>query len=251
MLSRKSIILKAESNGVLDYNWNYPLSASLFNKMSLYDVKFAEFLHDEGFRSNDEKKKKFKLINFMMLFNNQKMDSKGININKNDEIVLIISGYKDPMNAILQGLCINNEINLNNIIFKVVDIKNDRRVKFNKINIYKVMTPIVESIWENGLVKFLNPYEPEYYDAIKQNLKRKYEIIYKKPYNGELKLMIENMLKIKKKSIRIKNGYIHGYSNFEILVQCDKDMQKVAYYCGLGQNSSMGIGLLNYITGGE
>ncbi|NFD87683.1 CRISPR-associated endoribonuclease Cas6, partial [Clostridium botulinum] len=73
MLSRKSIILKAESNGVLDYNWNYPLSASLFNKMSLYDVKFAEFLHDEGFRSNDEKKKKFKLINFMMLFNNQKM----------------------------------------------------------------------------------------------------------------------------------------------------------------------------------
>ncbi|MCD3217408.1 CRISPR-associated endoribonuclease Cas6 [Clostridium botulinum C] len=251
MLSRKSIILKSESNGVLDYNWNYPLSINLFNKMLLYDAKFAEFLHNEGFRSNDEKKKKFKLINFMMLFNNQKMDSKGININKDDEVVLIISGYKDPMNAILQGLCINHKINLNNIIFKVIAIKEDRKVKFNKINIYKAITPIVESIWENGSVKFLNPYQSKYYNAIKKNLKRKYEIIYKKTYSGELKLMIENMLKIKQKSIKIKNGYIQGYSNFEILIQCDKDMQKVAYYCGLGQNSSMGLGLLNYITGGE
>ncbi|WP_243894320.1 hypothetical protein [Clostridium haemolyticum] len=43
MLSRKSIILKSESNGVLDYNWNYPLSINLFNKMLLYDAKFAEF----------------------------------------------------------------------------------------------------------------------------------------------------------------------------------------------------------------
>ncbi|WP_243894319.1 CRISPR-associated endoribonuclease Cas6 [Clostridium haemolyticum] len=187
----------------------------------------------------------------MMLFNNQKMDSKGININKDDEVVLIISGYKDPMNAILQGLCINHKINLNNIIFKVIAIKEDRKVKFNKINIYKAITPIVESIWENGSVKFLNPYQSQYYNAIKKNLKRKYEIIYKKTYSGELKLMIENMLKIKQKSIKIKNGYIQGYSNFEILIQCDKDMQKVAYYCGLGQNSSMGLGLLNYITGGE
>lgn len=132
MLSRKSIILQAQNDGVLDYNWNYPLSINLFNKMSLYDAKFAEFLHDEGFKSKDEKKKKFKLINFMLLFNNQKMDSEGININKNDESVLIISGYKDPMNAILQGLCINNEINLNNVIFKVIDVKEDKKLNLIK-----------------------------------------------------------------------------------------------------------------------
>ncbi|OOV52317.1 CRISPR-associated endoribonuclease Cas6 [Clostridium botulinum D/C] len=251
MLLRKSIILQAQDNGLLDYNWNYPLAINLFDKMALYNEEFAKFLHDEGFRSKDEKKKKFKLINFMLLFNNQEMNSKGININKNDEIVLIISGYKDPMNAILQGLCINNEINLNNIIFKVVNVKDDKKVKFNKINIYKAMTPIVESIWEDGLVKYLNPYQPEYYNAIKQNLKRKYEIVYNKPYNGELKLMIENMLKVKQKSIKIKNGYIQGYSNFEILVKCSKDMQKIVYYLGAGQNSSMGAGLVNYITGGE
>ncbi|MCD3276686.1 CRISPR-associated endoribonuclease Cas6 [Clostridium botulinum] len=251
MLSRRSIILQAQNDGLLDYNWNYPLYINLFNKISLYDKEFGKVLHDEGFRSKDEKKKKFKLINFMLLFSNQKMNGEGISINKNDEIVLIISGYKDPMNAILQGLCINNEINLNNIIFKVINVKEDKKVKFNKINIYKAMTPIVESVWENGLVKFLNPYQPDYYNAVKQNLKRKYEIIYNKPYNGELKLMIENMLKIKQKSVKIKNGHIQGYSNFEILIQCDKNMQKVAYYCGLGQNSSMGAGLVNYITGGE
>lgn len=250
MLQRKCLILESQNSSILDYNWNYPLTINLFNKITLFNKEFANFLHNEGFRSKDAKKKKFKLINYMLLFKNQQMKKEGIKIKNKDEVVLIISGYKEPINAILQGLSIDNNIIINDTIFKVVNVEDDKIVKFNKINIYRAMIPIVESKFEEGKVKYLNPYNPEFYNAIKQNLKRKYEVIYNKPYQGQLKLMIENMLKIKKKSIKVKNGYIQGYSNFEILVQADKDMQKIAYYCGIGANS-LGLGLVNYVTGGE
>lgn len=250
MLLRKIPILNAQNEGYIDYNWLYIISKQLYHKITLYDTEYALLLHDKGYRSKDEKLKKFKLFNFCLLFDNQKMDEKGIYISKGDNIQLVISGYDKVINAILQGLILNNEFNINNILFKVTNINNDSKVRFNKINIYKAITPIVESKW-NDKIEYLNPYQIEYYNALKQNLKRKYEIIYNEPYFGELKIMIENILKVKKKTFNIKKGYVQGYGKFEILVQANKKMQQVAYYCGLGEKSSLGAGFLKYITGGE
>ena len=119
--------------------------------------------------------------------------------------------------------------------------------------LYKVRTPVVESIYneEENKVIYLNVAQQEFYSALGQNLLRKYEIIYNKKYEGELYFDIENILNAKKKYItKIKeNGYLIGYTNFEIFVQADVDMQKVAYYCGLGQNNSIGMGLVTFITG--
>ena len=79
---------------------------------------------------------------------------------------------------------------------------------------------------------------------------RKYKAIYNKDYSGELFFDIEDVLKVKKKYITdIKDGFLIGYTDFEIFIEADIDMQKVAYYLGLGQNNSIGMGSLSYITG--
>jgi len=250
MLSRKVIVIKSLQDGYLNYDYQYEVSKIIYNKITLFDKEYAKMLHDEGNKSTDDKGKKFKLFNFALMFKDKKMVSEGIKLYKDDTIELIISGQNKVINALLQGLIINKKFNISNMIFDVSTIKNDKKVKFNKINIYKAITPMVESIYDNG-IKYLNPYQIEYYNAIKQNLNRKYSIIYGKDYTGELKIMIEDILKVKEKTFNIKQGYIRGYAKFEVLVQSDKDMQKVAYYCGLGQNSSLGAGFLDYITGGE
>lgn len=250
MLSRKYINLIAENDGILQYDVNYILSVILYKKMTLFNEEYSKFLHDKGYLTKDEKNKKMKLFNYSLIFNNLDMLSDGIIIKKGDKIQLSITGYKEPLNAIIQGFLIDNTFNINSLNFKLINIENDKKVYFNNVNIYKPLNPIIESIWDEK-VKFLNPYQSEYYLALKQNLKRKYEIIYNKPYIGELKIMIENILDIKPKSIKIKKGYLQGYGKFNILVQAEKDMQKVAYYCGLGQNNSLGAGYLQYITGGE
>lgn len=250
MLSRKIIILKSLQNVILAYDYQYNLSKEIYHKITLFDDKYAKMLHDEGFRSKDKKLKIFKLFNFALRFENKEMNSKGIRLSKDDNIELVISGSDKVINAILQGLIIDNRINIDNMLFEVEEVKNDKYIRFNKINIYKTITPVVESVYQDK-IWYLNPYQIEYYNALKQNLNRKYEIIYNKKYDGELKLMIEDILKIKKKTFNIKEGYVQGYAKFEILIQADKDMQKVAYYCGLGQGNSMGAGFLDYITGGE
>lgn len=250
MLSRKIIILKSLKKCTLPYDYYYEASKNIYQKISLYNKEYGKMLHDEGFRSKDKERKKLKLFNFSLMFEDKEMTSKGILLNENDTIKLVISGYNKVLNAFLQGLIQNNKFNICNILFEVENVLNNEKVRFNKINIYKTISPVVESVWDKK-IEYLNPYQPEYYNAIKQNLKRKYELIYDKPYEGELKIMIEDMLKVKEKTISIKNAFIKGYGKYEILVQADKEMQKVAYYCGLGQNNSIGAGYLQYITGGE
>lgn len=244
------MVLLAQSDGYIPYDWHYELFKQIFKKITLFNKDYALALHNEGFRTKDDKQKKMKLFNFSLQFKDNEMQKQGIKINKGDTIELVASGYNEIINAILQGLIIDNKFNINNILFAIKEIRNDKKVYFNKINIYKTITPVIESIWNEGIY-YLNPYQLEYYNAIKNNLKRKYRLIYNKEYTGELKIQIENILKAKLKTITIKDGYLRGYGKYEILVQADKNMQKVAYYCGLGQNNSMGAGFLNYITGGE
>lgn len=252
MLSRKYLVFKAMDDGLLKYDYHYIMSTIVYKKMTLFNREYAEFLHEDGYRSKDEKAKKMKLFNISLIFNNLDMISEGIKIEKDNEIRLAISGYKEPLNAILQGFSIDGTMTINNIQFKMVGMESDKGVRFSNINIYKPLNPIIESQWnEADKVHFLTPYQQEYYSTLKQNLNRKYEIIYNKKYTGDLKIMIEDMLEIKPKAIKIKNGYLQGYGKFTILIQADKEMQKVAYYCGLGQNNSFGAGYLQYITGGE
>ena len=91
--------------------------------------------------------------------------------------------------------------------------------------------------------------QEEFYKALYNNLIKKYKLIYKKDYKGELYFDIENILSIKKKYItNIKTkGFVIGYSDFEIFVQADKEMQNVIYHCGLGEKNSIGMGLVTHI----
>ena len=45
-----------------------------------------------------------------------------------------------------------------------------------------------------------------------------------------------------------KARWVKGHT-YNIWIQADKDMQKIIYYLGLGQNSSIGCGCLSIITG--
>ncbi|VHR22069.1 CRISPR-associated protein cas6 [Clostridioides difficile] len=128
----------------------------------------------------------------------------------------------------------------------------DSKIGFNSITLYKVRSPIVASLYDLKSKKqvYLNPMQEEFYKALHDNLMKKYKLIYNKEYTGEVYFDIEDVLSVKKKYVtNIKGkGFVIGYTDFEIFVEADKDMQKVIYYCGLGEKNSIGMGLLTYIT---
>lgn len=249
-LNRKIIILKAEEEGIIKFNYYYRCMKSLYSMVTSLDENLGKKLHDEGYKVDS---KIFKLFTFGISCNESKSSNEGFIVKSGEKIKLTISGEEKILNIILKSIIKNKYIVIENIKFSMVDVKEDNKVRFNKIMLYRVQTPVVESIYDvkEKRVKFLNVFQNEFYNALAQNLMRKYEIIYGKKYKGDLFFDIEDIVKVKKRYIKdVKGkGFLIGYNNFEIFIEANEDMQKVVYYTSLGQNNSMGMGLLKYITG--
>lgn len=251
MLQRIELIMEAKQNTLLPYDYNYQIGCEIYKKINEMDSAFCSLYHTEGLRKN-KKQRNFKLLNPLLQFDNATMDKEGIILNQGDKVKLIIGGSQKIINIILNGFYQNNKLNINGEIFEFIDAKVIKMPQFKQVGLYKVESALIEYIQdENKKAQPIDIMNPKYIQAIKQNLKRKYQLIYNKEYIGELKIGIEDFLKIKPKSVNIKGYKIYGFGKFNVLIQADKDMQKVAYCCGLGSHNMYGAGFLKYITGGE
>ncbi|HBF7094656.1 TPA: CRISPR-associated endoribonuclease Cas6 [Clostridioides difficile] len=248
-LVRRYLILTVDNEVVLDYNYQYELMKRIYEAIEVNDRRKALSLHNEGYKID---KKVFKLFNYTMIFEDAKYSKEGIHLNSRTKIRLILSGYDDILNNIIKGFIKCKVFKLYNIEFKLSNMDEDSKIGFNSITLYKVRSPIVASLYDLKSKKqvYLNPMQEEFYKALHDNLMKKYKLIYNKEYTGEVYFDIEDVLSVKKKYVtNIKGkGFVIGYTDFEIFVEADKDMQKVIYYCGLGEKNSIGMGLLTYIT---
>ena len=248
-LVRRYLILTVDNEVLLDYNYQYELMKRIYEAIEVNDRRKALSLHNEGYKID---KKVFKLFNYTMMFEDAKYSKEGIHLNSRTKIRLILSGYDDILNNIIKGFIKCKVFKLYNIEFKLSNMDEDSKIGFNSITLYKVRSPIVASLYDLKSKKqvYLNPMQEEFYKALHDNLMKKYKLIYNKEYTGEVYFDIEDVLSVKKKYVtNIKGkGFVIGYTDFEIFVEADKDMQKVIYYCGLGEKNSIGMGLLTYIT---
>ncbi|MER0280149.1 CRISPR-associated endoribonuclease Cas6 [Clostridioides difficile] len=248
-LVRRYLILTVDNEVVLDYNYQYELMKRIYEAIEINDRRKALSLHNEGYKID---KKVFKLFNYTMMFEDAKYSKEGIHLNSRTKIRLILSGYDDILNNIIKGFIKCKVFKLYNIEFKLSNMDEDSKIGFKSITLYKVRSPIVASLYDLKSKKqvYLNPMQEEFYKALHDNLIKKYKLIYDKEYTGEVYFDIEDILSVKKKYVtNIKGkGFVIGYTDFEIFVEADKDMQKVIYYCGLGEKNSIGMGLLTYIT---
>lgn len=250
MLGRIEIVVKPDKDFILDYNYYYSMQKPLiFDSIALIDEEKSIKLHNEGYRAEDNKI--HKLVTYQLYVENiKKHDDKGIYISHNDTVKIVLSGKKNIINLIIKGLMKQGYIKYYDNKLNIVNFSNDKNIKFNDVMLYKVRTPMVAVINnELGKREYLNPVNPRFFELIGKNLLRKYKLIYGKDYEGGLYFDIEDLFNIKQRFIKnIKNGFLIGYSNFELFIEADRDMQKVAYYCGVGSNNSVGMGVLSYIT---
>lgn len=247
-LVRKELVFTVLDNQIIDYNYNHRMQTVLYNMMSKIDKNKAMKLHDEGFKIDN---KRFKLFNFSLFFMKYETTEEGIKVKKGSKVKLILSGKSEIIKTIIHGFIKAQQFKFYDTTLKLEDMLDDKKFNFSKVMLYKVRTPIVESIFdaETKKIIYLNTLNQEYYKALAFNLMRKYELVYGEKYNGELYFDIENVLNVRKKYIRVKNGYLVGYYNFELFVEAEPKMQMVSYFLGFGQNNSLGMGMVSYITG--
>lgn len=249
-LDRKVINFIANEDSVISYNYQYQLMQDSYKLMTMIDADKTKIIHNEGFKIEN---KTYKLFNFHVYFEGANYTKEGIEIKKGSTVKFTISGANKVLNLLFKGILKAGVIQIDNCKLMLRFVDDDKKFRFNKIMLYKVRNPVVESIYNPEMKKaeFINPCDMRYYDALGKNLLRKYEAVHGKKYEGELFFEIEDFCKIKQKFIKDinKDGFVIGYTNFEIYIQADTDMQKIAYNCGLGQNNSLGMGHLSYICG--
>lgn len=244
--ARRNVIFKPSSKVTIPRDYEYNVMQSLYYYISITDEVFEKFLHEEGYRNTN---KTYKLFNFTLRFKNATINKHTIDIDENGEMILVLTGKKEVVGKILKGLLHVKKIKLGKTEIPLSDIATDKKFKFQPIMFYKGLSTIIETTQnDNREVVYLSPYESKYYENLANNLKRKYELIYNEEFKGKLFFDIDDPLKIKEKSIKVKDIYSHGYM-YDIWVETTPKMQRVIYYLGLGQNNSVGAGCLSYITG--
>ncbi|MCG8541121.1 MAG: CRISPR-associated endoribonuclease Cas6 [Clostridia bacterium] len=245
-LSRHFIKIVGKESYKMTYNYQYNLMKLIYRALEVEDKKQAKYLHEKGHIVDN---KKFKLLNTYLLFSDVIFEKDYIDVCKGKSIELMISGDEDYINLILKGLIKLKEICICDCIFEIIDVRADKKIKFKKQMLYKILSQVIESTY-NDRIKYLSPYDMQFYSALAHNLKRKYRIVFNEEYKDEIYFDIENVLTIKKKKIKnIKGkGYKTGYGNFNIWIEASRKMQKVVYYTGLGQANLLGAGTLIHLT---
>lgn len=244
---RKQLLFKADKRIDLSYNYQHDIQRNLYKYMDISNSEKAKRLHNIGYVS--ETGHRYKLFNFALLFKNAEFNKENIVCNEFSEIRLIISGKKEIIKNIIKGLEKSKELKIDNDILNFRCVLPDKKVFFKNIMLYSTFSPVIVSTKDDkNKREYLTPYHVGYYERLANNLKRKYELIYGKEYEGKLYFDINNALNIEDKFIQIKNGGVFGHK-YEIWIEADRDMQKIVYYLGLGQNSSIGCGCLNFVTG--
>jgi CRISPR-associated endoribonuclease Cas6 len=253
MFIRKEIVFKSDRDFKLSYNYHFKVMANIYRYISTVNNDFEGFLHNKGYAMEDGRK--FKLFNHTLLFKNAKFNSKYIEINKNTTIRLIVSGVKDVLKYILSGVLMDERLILDDNILEFIRVQNSNdKVIFNPIMAYKSISPIITTTKDsNGNVKCVSiEDEIKFFENLAYNAMRKYEVVFGNKFdNNSTPLFFDidesSPIKIKKKSIK---GYIATGYEFNVFVECmNLNMQKIIYYCGLGEKSSIGLGCLEYLYG--
>ena len=224
------------SVGVMGYDYQEGLQKLAYKALNAVDEAKARRIHNIGLKVND--KYSYRPFLPVLLFEKAEFKDKIYFT----ECKLSISGITDVVEDIVKGLT-KIPIVVNEVSFKAEEVITKKKIRFKKVMEYDVITSVVvSSVDEDNEKEYINFFDDRYFATLAMNLKRKYLAIYNKEYEGELYFDIENILNSKRKSVKVKdNAYVRG-NKYKILIEAEKDMQKIAFYLGLGQNNTYGCG---------
>jgi CRISPR-associated endoribonuclease Cas6 len=242
----------------LPINYQYPLSAVVYKIFAAGSEQIAEWLHEKGF--TDGTGKNLKLFNYSnLLFDWYKINTDSISYKGNCSFL-----FSTPIETELAEIFVNGLFKLSSFKignskyqneFSIKSVEMQRMPEFSNEHIFRTLSPVtVSTIIEVNDEKKIYYYRPEdkgFTEAIKSNLIKKYEMVYLKPYTGNLDISIVDGTKPRNKLITIKEGTpeetkIKAFL-ISLLIKAEPEIMKTAYLCGIGEKGSMGFGMMEII----
>lgn len=231
---------------VLPIQYNHLVQSMLYQSL---DSDFADFLHDQGFKS---KSRRFRLFVFSRLMGRFRMDTANGTIIFQSPVKLIISS---PINefcqSLINGFLARKFLRLGHNLLQVEKINVERPVVKSNILKVKSLSPVVAYSTllkpEGGKYTcYFQPGESEFARLINVNLRNKYMALYNEEApEGEIKTRPLRTPKLHVMSY--KGVVIKGYSSF-LQLQGPQALLQLALDAGLGSKNSMGFGCVEPVA---
>ncbi len=250
------------NNTLISWNHSYLLSSWIYQKLEAADPDYANFLHQEGYQS-DENSKKFKYMSFSPFHFEKKSGQftaagpKGLIIHA-PQFYLDLSFYV-PMAAekFILGVFRDQRLPIYNdrfrADFQIAQISTLPEPEFSPTMHYSALAPMVieKHSEDKKYGEYLPPDDPEFGELLAINLSDKYfnatgqrvppeDIIY------ELKSPSKNF---KTRKISIKENSreeteLKGYLNFDFMLKAPIEVHKCGFFSGFGRYNVQGMGMV-------
>ena len=238
---RIEINLSAETPLILPKSHNHLLQGFIY---SLLDPLLRKRLHKEGY---PYEKRRFKLFTFSRLLGKVKMFKEYFQFNP--PLKLIISSPKDEiLQSLAEGLLKSPEVILGKNTVYIDSINVAARPSFNHKVTIKMLSPVTirSTLYgADGSKKsyYYSPFEKEFCRLIKENLRKKYKIVFNKNLGHDFEFSIkpqkvppscEKIIIYKGTVIKAWMGIYEIKGNPEVIA--------LSYDTGLGAKNSQGFG---------
>jgi CRISPR-associated endoribonuclease Cas6 len=261
---RLKLTLRAPDRAVLMFNYNYPLSAAIYNLLRFGSPEFARFLHDIGYKLNG---KSYKLFTFALRFEKFRIQNSSISLLSNYAHLYISSPLIDEfVQNFVIGTFESQKIELaakdQKTIFEIAGVESLPEIEYKEEMYFKLLAPIILSTKKEHKGRLI-PYYFRYNDDLVElnrifnnNLKNKYELItgsasadknvsFEWDYNYIKTLEAKGKRLTKKQTIKEgtpEQTEVIG-NLIPFTVKGDVDLLKVGYECGFGEKNSLGFGM--------
>lgn len=246
---RLEIEFIAEDEKHLDLNYNYYLTSFIYNLLSQHDEDFSAMLHGEGYALGG---KTFKLFVFSRFMPRNYSIKNGCMVIRPGICELFVnSPIKKFIECIGNSLIKTGNVRIDRDDYKVKNVYLKDETSFDYETEFRTLSPIVvttgKEVGEEIKPRTVYIQEEKFIENIKNNLLRKYFLIYGRlPENMNIDIEFDReYIKAKPRGtlIRFKNVTIKGFvAPFKM--KCSEDIKKVAIDCGLGENNSIGMGYI-------
>ena len=238
---RIEINLSAETPLILPKSHNHLLQGFIY---SLLDPLLRKRLHKEGY---PYEKRRFKLFTFSRLLGKVKMFKEYFQFNP--PLKLIISSPKDEiLQSLAEGLLKSPEVILGKNTVYIDSINVAARSSFNHKVTIKMLSPVTirSTLYgADGSKKsyYYSPFEKEFCRLIKENLRKKYKIVFNKNLGHDFEFSIkpQKVPPSSEKIIIYKGTVIKAWMRiYEI--KGNPEVIALSYDTGLGAKNSQGFG---------
>lgn len=244
----KLILLAREQATRLPLNYNHAVASLIYDTLGLASTDFASRLHDEGYSASG---RRFKLFTFSRLNVRRSQIKENRLLLEDPTVTLQISSpVTEFVEHFVTGLFQSGSFNIAGALFTLRQAETLPAPAFTDCMSFRALSPITESVREEGGVRFLSP-EDDWSEIIERNLLRKYQALYgRTPSEGHLHwtwdqaYLEEAARRGRRASVLadIRGIKVRGWLA-PFTVEGSRELIEIGYEAGFGSRNSMGFGM--------